>query len=143
MPQASDSIFIAAPAETIFKIVWDFAKYPTFLPDVKKVKKSGSAKNPIVEFEIDVIKKIHYSLKFSSVPFSEITWEFIKGDFFKENRGSWSFEEKKGKTKVTYSVEVEFGLFVPSFMMSKLVGARLPAMLEKFQERAERASTGK
>jgi hypothetical protein len=43
----------------------------------------------------------------------------------------------KGKTKVTYNIDVDFGLFVPSLITNKLVGHNLPTMMKRFKDRAE------
>jgi len=141
MPGASTSIVMDVPPKLIYDIVMDFDHYPEFLPDVKKVKVEKKGKGLVAEFEISVIKKIHYKLSFSSVPNKKVTWTFLGGDIFKDNQGSWEFEElKKSQTKVTYTVEVDFGLFVPSIITNKLVGHNLPTMMKRFKERAESVS---
>lgn len=142
MPGASTSIVIDVPAKTIYDVVLDFENYPKFLPDVKKaVIEEKKAKSLVASFEISVIKKIHYTLSFATVPGKKITWSFLKGDLFKKNDGTWEFEEvKKGHTKATYSVEVDFGFLVPSMITNKLVGSNLPTMMKRFKERAESLS---
>ncbi len=138
MPGASTSIVMDVPVKVIYDVVLDFDKYPEFLPDVKKAKTVKKGKQMTAEFEISVIRKIHYALAFQAVPNKKITWTFEGGDVFKDNKGSWVFEElKKGQTKVTYTIEVDFGLFVPSMITNKLVGHNLPTMMKRFKERAE------
>jgi ribosome-associated toxin RatA of RatAB toxin-antitoxin module len=126
------------PAKVIYEVVSDFESYPDFLPDVKKTSVTKKGKGVQAEFEISVIKTIRYTLDFSLVPNKKVSWTFVKGDVFKDNSGEWTFEEvKKGQTKVTYSVDVDFGLFVPSLITKKLVGSNLPTMMKRFKERAE------
>lgn len=138
MPGATTSILIDVPPKVIYEVVYDFEKYPEFLPDVKDVAIEKKGKHLMATFEISVIKKIRYTLTFSTVPAKKIEWSFVKGDLFKDNRGSWQFEEiKKGQTKATYHVEVDFGLLVPSMITNKLVGSNLPTMMKRFKERAE------
>jgi coenzyme Q-binding protein COQ10 len=138
MPGASTSIVMDVPAKVIYEVVSDFESYPDFLPDVKKSTVTKKGKGVQAEFEISVIKTIRYTLDFSLVPNKKVTWSFVKGDVFKDNSGEWTFEEvKKGQTKVTYSVDVDFGLFVPSLITKKLVGSNLPTMMKRFKERAE------
>jgi ribosome-associated toxin RatA of RatAB toxin-antitoxin module len=138
MPGASTSIVMDVPAKVIYEVVSDFESYPEFLPDVKKTSVTKKGKGVQAEFEISVIKTIRYTLDFSLVPNKKVTWSFVKGDVFKDNSGEWIFEEvKKGQTKVTYSVDVDFGLFVPSLITKKLVGSNLPTMMKRFKERAE------
>jgi ribosome-associated toxin RatA of RatAB toxin-antitoxin module len=138
MPGATTSIVMDVPPKVIYDVVLDFEKYPEFLPDVKGVTIEKKGKLLTVSFEISIIKKIHYSLGFTAVPGKKIEWHFIKGDLFKGNNGYWQFEEvKKGQTKATYHIEVDFGLFVPSMITNKLVGNNLPTMMKRFKERAE------
>jgi ribosome-associated toxin RatA of RatAB toxin-antitoxin module len=138
MPGASTSIVMDVPAKTIYQVVTDFESYPEFLPDVRKAVVAKKGKNLQADFEISVIKTIRYSLAFSLDPHKKVSWTFVKGDIFKDNQGEWTFEElKKGQTKVTYNIEVDFGLFVPSMITNKLVGHNLPTMMKRFKERAE------
>ncbi|MBI2068142.1 MAG: SRPBCC family protein [Deltaproteobacteria bacterium] len=138
MTQASETIFIEAPAKTVYDIIMDFEKYPDFLPDVKEASLLSKKGNSLeVEFEIQVIKKINYSLKVSGTPGKKVAWSLLKGDFFKKNDGGWSLKEKNGKTEATYSVDIDFGIFVPSMITSKLIGSNLPGMLRRFKERIE------
>lgn len=125
------------PVKTIYDVALDFESYPEFLPDVKKATIDKKGRPIIASFEISVIRRIHYTLAFSTIPQKKISWTFVKGDLFKDNKGFWEFEElKKNRTKVTYSIEVDFGLFVPSVITSKLVGHNLPQMMDRFKERA-------
>ncbi len=138
MPGASSDIIINVPPKVIYDIASDFENYPEFLPDVKSVVVEKSGKNPVVTFEISVIKRIYYTLQFTLVPGKKISWTYVKGDLFKDNQGGWEFEAVgKGQTKVTYHVDVEFGIPVPSLITRKLVGSNLPSMLKRFKERAE------
>lgn len=138
MPGASTSIVMDVPPKVIYEVVSDFESYPEFLPDVKSTSVVKKGKGVQADFEISVIKTIHYTLEFSLVPNKKVSWTFVKGDLFKDNTGEWTFEEvKKGQTKVTYAVDVDFGLFVPSMITKKLVGSNLPTMMKRFKERAE------
>lgn len=138
MPGATTSILIHVPPKVIYEVVFDFEKYPEFLPDVKSVGIEKKGKQVTADFEISVIKRIHYTLAFLAVPHKKIAWDFVKGDLFKANKGHWEFEEvKKGQTKATYHIEVDFGFLVPSMITNKLVGSNLPTMMKRFKERAE------
>ena len=138
MPGTSTSILVDAPAKVVYDVVFDFEKYPDFLPDVKKAVVEKKGKQVTAAFEISVIKKIHYTLSFTARPPQKISWTFVKGDIFKNNHGHWEFEEvKKGQTKATYHIEVDFGFLVPSLITNKLVGSNLPKMMERFKQRAE------
>lgn len=138
MPGAQSSIVMDVPPKAIYDVVLDFESYPEFLKDVKDASVEKKGAKIIATFEISVIKRIRYTLAFTTVPAKKVTWTFVKGDLFKDNRGSWDFQEvKKGQTKTTYAVEVDFGFPVPGMITNKLVGSNLPDMLRRFKERAE------
>lgn len=141
MPGANTEILIDVPPKLIYDVVLDFENYPEFLPDVKKAVVEKKGKSIVASFEISVIKRIHYTLVFTTVPAKKIAWNFVKGDLFKDNRGQWEFKEvKKGQTHATYRVEVDFGFLVPSMITNKLVGSNLPTMMKRFKDRAESLS---
>ena len=141
MPGAETDILISVPPKVIYDVVLDFESYQEFLPDVKKAEVAKKVNKILATFEISVIKKIHYTLSFQAVPGRKISWNFVKGDLFKDNRGSWEFEEvKKGVTKARYRVDVDFGFLVPSMITNKLVGSNLPTMMKRFKDRAESLS---
>lgn len=138
MPGAETSIIVNVPAKKIYEVVSDFASYPDFHSEVKKVRIHKKGKHLTADFEISVIKTIRYTLNFHLTPNKKIAWDFVEGDIFKDNHGYWLFEEEdKNKTKATYHIEVNFGFMVPSLITNKLVGHNLPAMMKKFKQRAE------
>jgi ribosome-associated toxin RatA of RatAB toxin-antitoxin module len=139
MPGASASIVVNAPLKVVYDVVLDFEKYSEFLPDVKKASVEKKGKTIIADFEISVLRRIHYTLSVTAVPSKKISWTLVKSDFFKDNKGHWEFKEAgKGKTQATYTADVDFGFMVPSIITKKLVGSSLPSMLKRFKERAEK-----
>lgn len=139
MPRVEESIVVDVPPKVIYEVALDFEKYPEFLSDVKQASvQNRKGKSLIVDFDIKVIRSIQYTLKVTPAPYKNIQWDLLKGDLFKKNRGEWTFkEEGKGKTRATYSIDIEFGLFVPSMITSKLIGSNLPGMMKRFKERVE------
>lgn len=139
MAQAQKSIVINVPPEKFFKVLADYAEYPKFLPDVKAItvgKKEGNATE--VTYEIDVIKRIKYTLKHVEEAPRKLSWSFVKGEMMKDNQGHWLLEpEGDGKTKATYTIDLKLGALVPSSVEKALAEARLPQMLEQFKRRAE------
>lgn len=139
MAKVTESIDIDAAPETCFKVITDYEKYPSFLKETKSVvvrKKTGQTAE--VTYSIEVIKKISYTLKMVGKPFSNITWSLLEGDMMKKNSGEWSLKEAgKGKTRASYSVDIEFGIFVPGMISKMLVGSNLPSMLKAFKKRIE------
>ncbi|MBF0105163.1 MAG: SRPBCC family protein [Deltaproteobacteria bacterium] len=139
MANAVQEIEIKATPKQCYDVVWAFENYPEFIGDLKEVEIANKKGNACeVTYTIKVIKKITYTLKMKGTPGKKVEWSFVKGDFMKDNFGHWEFKEiKKGVTKATYDVSINFGILVPGSVSKMLVGKNLPAMLKAFKERIE------
>lgn len=139
MPGTTASIDIEAPAKVVYNVVSDFESYPDFLPETREVEVlSRTTKKARASYKIKVIKSILYTLDYNLTPGKKISWTFVDGNLFKDCKGSWTFKEtKKGLTLATYTIDIEFGLFVPKTITDMLVGRNLPTMMERFKQRAE------
>lgn len=139
MPGASASTVIRAPMEKIFSVITDYQRYPQFLTEVKKIKVSPKKDGQCeVEYEASLVKTIHYTLRMKEEAPSKVTWTFVKGDFMKDNRGSWVLEASgDGAVKATYTIELGLSSLVPQSVVDALVKGSLPRMLEAFKNRAE------
>lgn len=139
MPGATRSILIEAPIERVFSVITDYTKYPQFLPEVKTAKVTTRGEYDWeVEYEVNIIKTIRYTLHMKGQRPSKITWAFVKGEIMRDNRGSWTLEESgPGRTNATYSIEIALGPLVPKSIVNALVDTSLPRMLNAFKNRAE------
>ena len=139
MAKVTESIVFDAPPESCYKVITDYEKYPSFLKETKSVivrKKTGQVAE--VTYTIDVIKKITYTLKMAGTPSSGIKWNLVEGDLMKKNSGEWILKgEGGGKTRATYAIDIEFGVFVPGMISKMLIGSNLPSMLKSFKKRIE------
>lgn len=124
--------------DEFFNILKDYSKYPEFLKEVKscKVLEDRGAEK-IVEYKVFMIKDVAYLNKQTEVPGKEVRWKFLKGDVFKSMSGSWVLEADGEKTKATYSVQAEFGLFIPSMVTKTLLSVNLPAMMAAHHKRVK------
>lgn len=144
MPQVQRSVVINVPPAKLLEVINDFESYPQFLPEVKKISISNRTPTSAdVSYEIDVVKTLRYTLRIETVE-NGTRWSFLKGDLFKKNSGSWQLEsiEDGKKTKATYSLDIEFGGFIPipSAITGKLTEKSLPGLLDNFKKRAETLS---
>jgi coenzyme Q-binding protein COQ10 len=138
MAGASRSIVINVPPEKLFDVVTDYESYAEFLPEVKSVRVERAGPSVSVHYEVNLVKTIKYSLKMTEERPTRVRWSLIKGDFMKENNGSWELKPAgEGKTEATYNIEVGVGPLVPKTITSMLVDKSLPSMLEAFKKRAE------
>jgi len=139
MPGASKSIVINAPMEKIYALITDYASYKDFIPEVRAVQVLEQQGNEAtVQYEAEIIKKIKYTLRHVGAPPNRLTWSFVKGDFMKDNKGSWELvDQGDGKTLVTYNIEIGLGPLVPKSIVDTLTATSLPKLLENFKRQAE------
>src|SRR5579859_6863569 len=106
MAQASKTVTVNVSPEKFFDVVSDYAKYPEFLPEVKKVKvEAGQGDVKEVTYTVDIkAKVINYTLKHTAERPSVLRWTMIKGEMMKGNDGSWTLKPgaKEGTTEATY-----------------------------------------
>lgn len=132
-------IFNCTP-EQFWKIISDYSRYHEFLSDVKSVEvksvdSSGTVKQ--LEYKVHVIKTITYILEHVEKPPVEMRWKFIKGDMIKKMTGSWTLSDEAGKTKAVYTVDVDFGLFVPGAVVKTLQEVNLKNMMAAYHKRVK------
>lgn len=141
MSSASAQIEIAAPIKDVFQVISDFEAYPEFLSETKKVTiLKKSAKSMRVEFQVQMIKKIKYTLDIKLAAPKSVSWTLVEGDFMKKSVGAWKLSSKKGMTQAKYEIDMEFGGLVPKAISDKLIGTNLPSMMQAFRDRAEELS---
>ena len=139
MASASRSIVIDASPERVFDVIADYPRYPEFLSEVKSIHTSDRNGNQVdIHYEVDVVKRIHYTLRMVEERPRSLRWTFVKGEVMKDNHGSWALEPTPdGRTRATYTVDVAVGLLVPRPILAALVDSSLPKMLESFKKRVE------
>lgn len=140
MPQVSRSVVVHVTPEQMMKVIADYEKYPDFLPEVKRITVTNrTERSADVTYEIEVIKRIKYTLRLSTEG-HVARWHLLGGDLFKKNDGSWTLRaEGDGSTHATYSLEVAIGglIPIPKAVSDKLTEHSLPALLDNFKRRAE------
>ena len=139
MPAATRSIVINTPPERVFDIIVDYDRYAEFLPEVKEARSRNRKGNEVdVDYGIDVVKRIRYTLHHVEERPRSVRWTFVKGELMKDNHGNWTLEPTPdGKTRATYTIEVGVGPLVPRSIVNMLVDQSLPKLLEAFKKRAE------
>lgn len=137
------SIEIDATPEQVYDVIVDFERYPSFVPNqsgARVVRNDGHQWE--VEFELQVVKRLTYTLKLTGVPGRSLRWQLVRGDMMKKNDGGWTLEAlPDGRTKATYDIEVGMKGFVPKSISNKLVETTLPENLKAFKGEVERLSS--
>ncbi|NBT57737.1 hypothetical protein EBT16_03025 [bacterium] len=124
--------------KALYQAITDFESYKTFLPEVvgSSIVSGKGTEKVGVRFEIDLMKRFAYELRFHLVPEKEVRWELVESDFFKVNQGRWILTPQQRKTHVRYELAVGFGFLVPGWITKKLTESNLPQMFDKFETRA-------
>ncbi len=126
---------VSVPIQDFYAIVSDYERYPEFISEIKKAK-VVCEKPKRVEFTLELMKTFHYVLEMKEKAPSEVSWKLAESNLFQKNTGGWKLKEKKGVVEATYTLDVEFGFLVPSFIANPMVKRDLPKMIERFEARA-------
>lgn len=140
MAKATRTETYDVPASKFYQAVIDYRNYSKFVPGVDSIEVlNESADGATVKFNINVIKKISYTLKLTHKANEEVHWTLVTGDYMKTNNGRWQLKDLGGKTEVTYSLEIEVKGFIPglSLIEKGLVETNLPMTMNSFAKRAE------
>ena len=135
----SERFEIEAPIEIVYSVVRGFADYPKFVPSTRAAVERHANASLLVDFELDLIKTIRYTLKFQEKAPNELTWEMVEGELMKFNRGAWKLKSAgEAKTEAVYEIDVGFGWMVPKSIIDRLTAVSLPETLKAFKNRAEK-----
>ena len=140
MPAAHQTIEIDCAPEAVMSVIIDFASYPTFLHDMARVEVlRADAASWDVRFHLNLIRRLTYVLRLTRTSPLELTWSLVEGAF-RANDGGWKLEplDEGRRTRATYSIDLQVGMFVPGNIVHSLVDRALPDTLRCFKEEAER-----
>jgi ribosome-associated toxin RatA of RatAB toxin-antitoxin module len=136
-----DSIVVKADPDTIMDVIADFEAYSEWQPEIKNVEvletdEDGWATR--VRFRVDaMITEVNYTLDYTYDDTS-MSWTMVEGDKVKSNDGSYTLEDQgDGTTLVTYHLEVEPGIRVPSVVRKQGAKRIANAALKSLKQRAE------
>ena len=121
--QATETLEIAASAETILAVLLDFDAYPTWARDLKGVtvdSRDDEGRAREVTFRAAAMgRSTSYTLRYEygDDP-TRIGWELVRGDIMRRLDGSYVLEPAPGGrgTHVTYHLSVELIVPLPGFV---------------------------
>lgn len=139
MPVARRIIEIDVPPAALMRVICDFAAYPRFLPDMEEatVLRAEPARWT-VRYCVRIIRRVEYTLDHVLEADTRLRWALVEGAF-KSNNGSWDLEplDSGARTRATYTLDTDLGMFVPGSVLKTLLESNLPATLAAFKQRAE------
>jgi ribosome-associated toxin RatA of RatAB toxin-antitoxin module len=144
MAVVTKQMVIDAPVERVYEIVVGYEKYPEFVPGIRRCRIKEANDGKEVEYELDLgIRRIKYVLRHEEQRPRRVSWSLVSGDMMKVSNGSWELAAEGGKTRATYSVEIQISRppLVPQALVDRvsdeLTRIQLPKTLEAFKARAE------
>jgi ribosome-associated toxin RatA of RatAB toxin-antitoxin module len=123
-------------------VILDVERYPEFLDEVKRVEIVERGDNTLkatfwVEVNVGGMEiKSSYTLNYT-IEDDTIHWTLDSSPDLTKNEGYWRLEESDGETLAHYEAEILTSLPIPEEMQKMFADQELPAMMEKFRDRAE------
>lgn len=128
--------------EKLYRVITGYEHYPKFVDGCTKtqVERKGPG-HARVTYNISMMKDVTYTLDIrEDLATGVIEWTLVESDTFKKNSGRWDLKTVgPGKTDVRYSLDIEFKIPVPGFILNRLVKGSLPTMIKNFEKQALKA----
>jgi ribosome-associated toxin RatA of RatAB toxin-antitoxin module len=145
MAAVSKEIVFDRPAEQVFDVLVDYARYPEFVPGIKGCRLLPAKGLRHVEYELDLgLKRIKYVLHHVETRPSRITWSLVSGEMMRVSNGEWLLTAEGGATRARYTVDIQISKppLIPQSVIDRvsdeLTRVQLPKTLEAFKARVER-----
>jgi coenzyme Q-binding protein COQ10 len=141
----SASVEIEAPIAAVYEVAADVEGSPRWQPEIKVaecIERDGDGNQALVHMETDAkVRRLGSEMRFSYEQPARIAWTQEDGDL-KSVEGSWELEDLgDGRTRATYSLEVDLGRVLGMVIRGPLVGVlrgqlveTMPAKLKRFVE---------
>lgn len=139
--KVADNIDVEASAEEVFAVATDFAAYPDWNANIKRVEvkeTDDEGRATSVWFEVDAkVKTVTYTLAYdySEAP-EAFSWDLVDGDV-KALSGSYRFDEFDDVTEVQYETSLDPGFPIPGFLKRQGEKAIVKGALADLKKRVE------
>lgn len=139
------SVVVAAPAATVLDIIADFDAYPSWAQQVKSatVLTEDEGGWPVeVEFQLDagVIKDTYvlaYEWDVEESGEGVVSWSLVKSAVLKALDGSYTLTGDRDQTEVTYRLNADLSMPVPSMLRRKAERMIIDTALKGLKQQAE------
>ena len=145
MAAVSKEIVFERPAEQVFDVLTDYARYPEYVPGIKACRVLPGKGDRQVEYELDLgLKRVRYVLRHVETRPTRITWSLVSGDMMKVSNGEWALTPDGEVTRARYTVDIQISKppLIPQSVIDKvsdeLTRVQLPKTMEAFKARVER-----
>jgi ribosome-associated toxin RatA of RatAB toxin-antitoxin module len=138
----SASAEIEAPIEAVFAIAADVEGSPRWQPEIKVaecIERDRDGNQTLVHMETDAkVRTLGAEMRFSYSEPTRISWSQEEGDL-KSVDGSWELEDLgDGRTRITYSLEVDLGRMLGMVIRGPVVGVLRGQLVDSMPEKLKR-----
>lgn len=142
MAQAEFRETLQVDQAKLLQVITQYEHYPQFVEGCEAVQISQAPGSDAVRvvYQVSVMSQdVQYTLDHRhDLKTGRVEWELVESNFFKKNSGSWQVRAAgAGKSDVLYSLDVEFKVPVPGFILNRLIKGSLPGMVRSFEKRAK------
>jgi len=140
--RATESITVNAAPESIYEVVTDFEHYHDWVSDLKRIEvvtRDDQGRALEVEFRAAAFgRSTTYTLRYdyAQAP-GELSWRQVQGDLTETLNGRYRFEADGDETRVTYDLEVELLVPIPTFIKSRAAYRIQTQALRELKAQAE------
>jgi ribosome-associated toxin RatA of RatAB toxin-antitoxin module len=143
--RATESITVHASPETIYAVVTDFERYADWVSDLKRIEvvtRDDQGRGLEVEFRAAAFgRSTTYTLRYdyAKAP-GVLSWRQVQGDLTETLNGRYTFDADADgdETRVTYDLEVELLVPIPTFIKSRAAYRIQTQALRELKAQAER-----
>ncbi|HVY77058.1 MAG TPA: SRPBCC family protein [Solirubrobacterales bacterium] len=137
----TSSIEIEAPLGAVYGAAADVEASPRWQPEIKLaecLERDADGNQVLVHMETDAkVRRLGSDIRFTYEE-QRISWVQEEGDL-KSVEGSWELEELGGgRTRVTYTLEVDLGRALGLVIRGPLVGVLRGQLVDRMPERLKR-----
>jgi ribosome-associated toxin RatA of RatAB toxin-antitoxin module len=144
MAQAEIREVLSVKHDLLYSVVTRYEDYPQFVEGCTSVQVDRKTPGNIrATYRVNVMSQdVTYVLDHHEDPEKgTVEWTLVESNFFKKNNGRWEIKPAgAGQSDVLYSLDVEFKIPVPGFILNKLIKGSLPGMVKSFEKQAKRSS---
>jgi uncharacterized membrane protein len=141
---ATQQIVILAPPQACFDVAVEFERYPEWAADVKEVtvlERDADGRGTLVRFRAAAFgRSTAYTLRYdyAGAP-DRLAWVEAEGDITTKLDGEYQFAPAEGgsSTEVTYHLEAEVRIPIPSFVKRRAAVMITHTALRELKARVE------
>jgi ribosome-associated toxin RatA of RatAB toxin-antitoxin module len=138
----SASVEIEAPLEAVYAVAADVEGSPRWQPEIKLaecIDRDAAGNQVLVRMETDAkVRRLGSTIRFNYDRSDRIAWVQEDGDL-KSIEGAWEFEDLgSGRTRVTYSLEVDLGRVLGMVIRGPVVGVLRGQLIDSMPEKLKR-----